>query len=123
MERLESEVAPQSLLEDDEEDQQPLNEYPDPDSLSTHPWWRDLYLPRDFNNHDEEHVPQAITDGLYTQGQILYRPDTDSLDSITLDTDGSKARVIDEHSIHLALARRQNYDADPTFELAPEDTT
>ncbi|KAL9005044.1 MAG: hypothetical protein Q9188_002151 [Gyalolechia gomerana] len=106
MEQLESEVAPQSFLEDDEEDQQPLNEYPDPDSLSTHPWWRDLYLPRDFNNHDEEHVPQALTE-----------------DSITLDTDRSKARVIDEHSVHLALARRQNYDADPTFELTPEDTT
>ncbi|KAL9030329.1 MAG: hypothetical protein Q9196_001541 [Gyalolechia fulgens] len=109
MERRVSEVAPQRFFEDDDEqDQRSLedNEYPDPDSLSTHPWWRDSDLPLDVNNHDEGQVLQAITK-----------------DSSLLDTDGPKPRVIDERPPHPVLDRRQDYDGDSTFELAPEDTT
>ncbi|KAL8943122.1 MAG: hypothetical protein Q9216_001252 [Gyalolechia sp. 2 TL-2023] len=125
MEQLEPEIAPQNVLEDDEENQESLtdNEYPDPNFLSPLPWWRDLYLTRDLSKHDQEKVPQVVTKDQYPQRQIEHGPDNGSRDSGTHDISCSKPRVIGEGCFHPALAREQDGDADSTFELALEDTT
>lgn len=122
MERLESEDARHRFSADDGEDQQlpRNNEYPDPDSLSARPWWRESYLPQDSNDYGERYAPQASP---YTQGRSECTPDIDSLSPITSATDGSVPSAINERSIISLSNRKLNYDDESTFELALEDTT
>ncbi|KAL8722382.1 MAG: hypothetical protein Q9225_001113 [Loekoesia sp. 1 TL-2023] len=124
MERFESSNATHNDVEDDGENLQSPggNEYPDPDSFSTHPWWEKLYLSRDSNNHDEHDTPQLVIRDPHTQSGTVQGYDTDLLDFNTTNTNQTEPRAIDERFLHPALAYKQDHDTDPAFELTSADT-
>ncbi|KAL8842691.1 MAG: hypothetical protein Q9170_000466 [Blastenia crenularia] len=97
------------------------NEYPDPESLSTRPWWRNLYLSSGLSCRDGNGAPPSVNKDLDIQNRPVL--DSDLLDSRPFATITSSPKGIAERFPSPTMACKYGDEIDPEFELSSGDTT
>ena len=98
------------------------NQYPDPESLSTRPWWRDIHFPNNSNTLHEHDTSQSINDFLFTHSPIEHESGVEMVPMDTSNTDIIDPREVIERSPLSARVYGLHEDTDSAFKPSSDDT-